>query len=232
MRFVQGRWRVRLRSILASTALGVLPACGPDESLEPAVHGDVCGELGPVRILELDGDRTPFSVAEFANVEDRRVLRASYPEETQDGDLPAVGRNELWSVGQCGESPLRLGDDAPFGGIEAWPDVLLTCRPSTGEIRTLDPWGERAPNVVFDLPDCSALRTHWGLIVVEPIDDDTGVLVLWSHPEDPWTETATSTVLLDSIRIRATCIRHHARRRSRASLADRRQCGDRGQQRP
>lgn len=193
--------RLRFASTFGSLALA---ACAPDE-VTPAELDEVCGQPSPFRLLELDAGETVSHVGQVAFVDGRRVLQIGYLDEENAEASPATTKNEIWSVGECGENPIRLTADAEItGGYAVWPDVVLGCRADTGEIVTIDPHGERPPNVVFQLPDCRGEPTPWGVIGIQPHDEDTGALVLLPYPEDPWTQTASPRVLLDPIRIRAT----------------------------
>lgn len=192
--------RTALRSAACVLAIA---GCAPDESI-PAELDDVCGAPSPFRVLELDPDRTLSFVGQSAFVEQRRVLQIGYLDERQDDSYPATESSEIWSIGECGETPIRLETDATLGfGYEAWPDVLLGCRWDSGEVVTIDPLGERPSNVVFRLEDCRGERTPWGVVAIQRHDDDTGALVLLPYPEDPWTQTASPQVLIDPIRIHA-----------------------------
>ncbi|MBC8069931.1 MAG: hypothetical protein IAG13_16455 [Deltaproteobacteria bacterium] len=179
------------------TALG----CGPDDAREVAERDEVCGEPGPVRILELGDERGIWSIG-ARWIGERRLLNVTY---TDDDGFLGPAQSEQWSVGPCGESPRLIADDTtPWRVLDVWPDTLLGCRYETGEIVTIDLDGAREPHVVFDVDDCNALdETPWGLVDVEPRDEDVGALVLLRYPEDPWTGVAERTVLIDEIRIRA-----------------------------
>jgi hypothetical protein len=192
------------RSFAATAPLVVLVACAPDE-ITPADLGEVCGEPSPFRLLELDTDRALSFVGEIAHVEDRRVLQVQYQGDEIVANYPASERTEIWSVGECGESPLRIDENVRgTSTLAVWPDVLLGCRESTGEILTLDPNGVLPINVVFELEeDCRYEATPWGLVTVAPHDEDTGALMLHPYPDDPWTQTSEPHVLVDPIRIRA-----------------------------
>src|SRR5688572_26717538 len=113
MRIVQDRSSPVLCSILASAALGGLWSCGSDDALEPAELDEICGEPGPVRILELDADRPLVSVLQFAALEGRRILEVSYLDEINSDTIPLGEQLEIWSVGECGETPRRISEDDP-----------------------------------------------------------------------------------------------------------------------
>lgn len=189
---------------MATAAVVVLVGgCAPDE-IPPADLGDICGEPSPFRLLELEPDRLLAHVGQIAHVQERHVLQVSYQGEETNDDYALVEATEVWSVGECGESPFRIHDDARAAQTyDVWPDLLLGCRESTDEIVTLDPLGQRAPNVVFRIDECRGEETPWGLVAIAPDDEDTGALVLHPYPDDPWTQTSEPRILVDPIRIRA-----------------------------
>jgi hypothetical protein len=178
-----------------------LAACGPDDAREPAEKDEVCGEPGPVRILELDDDPPIWSIGSRW-VGERRLIDVTYEDDTGFLDL---AESEQWSVGPCGESPRLLAEDVTtWQVLQAWPETMLGCRWDSGEIVTIDLEGDRPPHVVFDVNACNGVfETPWGLVDIQPVDEDIGALVLLRYPEDPWTEVAERSVLLDEIRIRA-----------------------------
>jgi len=197
--------RSRRSSSLTCAALSVLlPAgCGP-EVLEHAELDELCGQPAPVRLLELPDEPLTYS-SQVSHVDGRRILRVSFAGDTEERFGPPVGRMELWSVGECGESPRLMADEFDSMELypEVWPDMSFGCNHDVGDVTTLDPEGTRPPNVVFRLSDCRGLETPHGIVTVEPHDEDLGALVLQPWPDDPWTQTAVPQVLLDPVRIRA-----------------------------
>lgn len=176
--------------------------CAPDEVV-PAQLDEVCESPSPFRLLELDPAR-PLAISfQVQQVGDRRLLWLGYLDESEtDGDWPPYRDTELWSVGTCGETPVRLDAQATlYPTLEVWPELLLACRDGR-EIVALDPLGERASHVVFRTDACRATETPWGLVATQHHDDDFGALVLFPYPDDPWTQTSEPRVLLDRIRVR------------------------------
>jgi hypothetical protein len=191
------------RNRIAAPWVGLICACGPD--LVPHAELDeVCGQESPVQILELSAEEPLLGLGWNERLDGRRILAVNYLDESASTDGPRVARHELWSVGMCGESPLLLGTDLRvFRYAEVWPDTLLVCRETAGEVVTIDPHGERQENVVLRTPECRGTVTPHGLVVVQAHDADTGALVLLPWVDDPWTETAVPRVLLEPIRTRA-----------------------------
>lgn len=185
---------------LCTACLLALAACAPDEII-PAELDEVCDAPSPFRLLELDPDRTISFAGQIAQVEDRRVLFVRYLDEEEHESFPQWDRSEIWSVGECGEDPKLLATDVDTRwSFEVWPDLLLGCRSDAGEIVTIDPLGVRPSNVVFRAPGCGVDETPWGLVAFVPNDEQTSSVVLLRYPDDPWTQTATSTILIDAVR--------------------------------
>jgi hypothetical protein len=180
--------------------LGMM-ACAPDDKPRAELD-DVCGEPSPFRLLELDDDRT-VAFAGQLQVEQRRLIEVAYLDEDNHEDYPARSGQELWSVGECGETPTLLANDAhSWALLDVWPDIPLACRDESGEIIALDPTGHHPPNVVFRDTGCGGDITPWGLITSTPNDDAiTASMLLLAYPDDPWTQTATATVLFDDLRV-------------------------------
>jgi hypothetical protein len=201
----------RKMELRSSILLAVLVGGCADETivLEPAEFGELCGEVGPVRILALDPDRPLASVGSWGTIDERRILRVGYlGEEPLPEAFPPIGEQELWSVGLCGEEPLLLaaGDIRLVQGrkahyLDAWPEVLLVCDEATGQISALDPSGARPPNPVFETIDCSGRAIDDGVLTLVPHDEESAALVLQRWPEDPWTMKAEPVVVHDSVRL-------------------------------
>ena len=183
--------------------LVLLCGCGPDVH-PPADLVEFCGAAEPVRILELPEDEPLASVVEATRVGSRRLVSVNYTEETDDVDVyPFTDRQELWSLGECGESPILLSDRRGWlVTYPTWPDLHLFCDDETGEVRALDPEAPLPSNVVFRDQDCSSAITSHGLVTVDPHDEDTTAVVLYPWVDDPFTEAAAPEVLLDPVRMR------------------------------
>jgi hypothetical protein len=194
---------ILLAALLAS-------ACA-DETivLEPAEFGELCGEVGPVQILALDPDRPLASVANWGTIDERRILRVDYLGEGESPieGVPALGEEEVWSVGPCGEEPLLLAAGSAHAILEnnhpeAWSELLLVCDGATGQISAVDPTGVRPSNVVFETGNCAWERyIDDGVLTLVPHDEESAALVLLRWPEDPWTMTAEPVVVHDSFRM-------------------------------
>lgn len=198
-------------------------ACGPDARVAAELD-EVCGAPSPVRILELD-DATPLaSVRVAGEVGDRRLFHIrTLDTAAADFGAGAVSRSsELWSVGTCGASPVRLAA-AKFlrpMQLEHLPDHAFTCDPERGELGVVDPEGRRATRVVFRAEGCEFHATPWGLVTIVPHDDDTGALVLQPYPADPWTDEPAAITLLDPVAVRPVPAQQFSRLDQVLAVAD------------
>ena len=191
------------RGGLTAVAVATL-ACGPD--VRPAAdHDRVCGQEGPVQILALDGDRPVRSAQQAARTDDRRVIRVQFGDPAAELDEVVDDDTEVWSVGSCGESPIRLGE-GHLGFVafpETWPDQLLACDRDSGDVQALDAEGVRAPNLLFRLQDCRGFQTPHGIVTLAPTASGEGDLVLYPWPEDVWAQPPAPRVLVQSVRLHA-----------------------------
>jgi hypothetical protein len=186
-------------------ALGAVSACGPEPAAE-VEHEEVCGQPGPLRVLELaEGEQ--LANGQALQVGDRVLYNVARVEAQAPGSqYPSYGESTVWSTGRCGESPVAIGSgfDRIFT-VDVWPDVALACDRETGEVAVLDPLGVHEPHVVFRgakmTPDCGLRWTDYGLLSVEPHDEDFAALLLHRFPSDPWGEAVTPQTLLDPVRI-------------------------------
>ena len=192
-------------SCIGAIVLGM--GCGPDPVAQEEL-GEVCGEDGPFRVLEIDPDQRLGSSRPL-RVGDRRVFTVDRVSPDSGGIYPDVLESQVWSTGLCGEAPVKLADDLDqVFTIERWPDVLLGCSSETGEIFEVDPLGARAPHLVFAGDagewDCALRWTEQGLLSVVEHDEDFGALMLSPYPDDPRTQTSEPGPLLDPVRITST----------------------------
>lgn len=184
-------------------------ACGAEPA--QAELAEICGEFGPVRVLELaPGERLarrPLKVGERVVY---AVARGSAREasEPTPGTLPTA---TVWSSGPCGEAPRRLSDevDSVFT-IAQWPSALLACDAAAGEVLALDPEGVAPPHAVFTgLTSCNLAWTPAGLVSLaedpDADEEDAGLasLVLHRYPRDPYSGVAEAVPLLDAVRTRS-----------------------------
>ncbi|MBA3548242.1 MAG: hypothetical protein H0T76_17305 [Nannocystis sp.] len=199
-----------LRGAIAGVFAVVALGCGGEPSY--VEFAEVCGEAGPVRVLELSPgerlDRRPWKFGERVVYEIRRawVDAAGKPQWWND-----FMEGTVWTTGPCGEDPRELtsAGQSVFT-IERWPDVLLACDPSAGEVSVLDPEGVRPPHVVFaGLRGCGMWPpTEQGLMSFAPLaegEEETGQasLLLHRYPEDPYGDIAEVVPLLDAVRTRS-----------------------------
>lgn len=180
----------------------LLAGCG-DEPLPPTELGEVCGEAGPVRVLELEPGRllTESPVAHDGRV----VLRTgTYPGEP--GPVGPAWPEDIavWSTGPCGESPVKL--DAAVRDVvraERWPELLLGYRVESRELVTLDVTGEGEGHVVFAgvAPSFPWIWNDHGLVTFEARGTDTGAALIHRFPDDPLAGTVTASELFAPVKI-------------------------------
>lgn len=172
-----------------------LGGCASEDKLEPAAFGEVCGAQGPVRVIAMQPDEELRSLS----VLDGRLYYAIAP-RTDDPDAPRT--DTLWTSGLCGEDPRPIAEGVRFVfAVDLWPDVLLGCREGDREIVSLDPAGERPPNLVFTT-SCTAFSygrdpPPHGIVSREGEDEEPATLLLHPYPDDPRTERSEPIVLLD-----------------------------------
>lgn len=198
---------MRRKTLGALVAFAVLGCEGAPEYVE---YAEVCGQAGPVRLLELEsGERLngkPFMIGE-------RVVFAvgrGAPDETRQPSPSTIGKT-LWTTGPCGEAPVQVAGDVETAlTISVWPGVLLACDAAAGEVLAIDPTGATPANAVFTgLSSCDLSWTPLGLVsVADPAADGeegeavpgVGTLMLHPYPADPLREVAEATPLLSGVR--------------------------------
>src|SRR6187455_244051 len=119
---------MRSPSIMGVGVLAVLSGCGPDHVVEAELD-EICGEVGPVRLLELDddelfagrveriADRLYFVVGDAVTQSD-----APFDENSSGEDTPMPTSPRVVSTGPCGEEPRAIADRVDFAyEDERWP---------------------------------------------------------------------------------------------------------------
>jgi len=170
-----------------------LVSCG-SEQLQPAEFGEVCGVVGPVRLVALEPDQVVLGgLYRF----EERVFYSTARAQTE-ADVVTYSDTVLWSSGPCGESPRRVADDViNLFTDDRWPGVLLGCRTDLRDIVSIDPSGEEPPHVVYADVDCFSRNTPQGLVSIDAEGDGPAALTLHPHPGDARSETSEPIGLLD-----------------------------------
>lgn len=200
-----------LASLAGLAGLAGLAACGDDELPDPVAFREVCGQRGPVRLLELPPGRQLTSNPVPLLVDDRR-----YFVTTEVVDLPSIGltetNGEVWSTGPCGESPRKLATDPRWVSTRnnRWPGTVLACGKDSDAVVRLDPEG--GPPTPF-LPGvrCDDYWSEHGVIAIVGDEDDDpntpetnapfGALVLHPYPSDPLAPPSFPILLHPQIRL-------------------------------
>ncbi|MBA3550577.1 MAG: hypothetical protein H0T76_29225 [Nannocystis sp.] len=167
-----------------------LTACAePDEHLAPL--GELCGAVGPVRVLELGPEQAviyrPRRIGErlFYDIGRPAPGTASHP-------FVAVTDEQLWTTGLCGEAPMRL--DAQYRtifAIDRWPGLALATD-HADNIVSLSATGPLAPHIVF--AGIGGGPIWWSARGAISMDGERN-LHLHRYPDDPRSETAVSVLL-------------------------------------
>jgi hypothetical protein len=181
----------------------LLAACSvAEESLPPAELGEVCGEAGPVRVLELQpGERLAETPRASAGRVVYRVGR--YGAATASGRAPTPVDVALWSTGPCGESPKEIEPVVQdLLVLNTWPDVLLGHRRQAGELVALDASGATDGNAVFTgLGPSLLFATGHGVVTFEARDEQTGAALFHRYPADPRVDSASGEVIVEGVKI-------------------------------
>ncbi len=185
------------------SALLLLPVCGPDTA-EPSEFAELCGTLGPHRLLALEpGERLdPFFGA--TRVDDRLYFIAGVGEEQFLGQIRPVTRT-VSSTGLCGEDRRVIADDIRLVfKREKLPGLLLGCRGELeGDLVVLDPAGVTAPRLLISDGCSGATWTDQGIARVDE-DADNGVRILfYPYPVDPDAAPIEPVVLAERIQDRS-----------------------------
>ena len=139
---------MRSTSIAILGVLAALCGCGPDDVVEAELD-ELCGEVGPFRVLELQddelfggrveriADRLYFVVGDAVTQSD-----APFDENPFGGDTPMPASPRVVSTGPCGEEPRAIADrvDAAYED-ERWPGAVFGRDDETGDVMLLDPLG-------------------------------------------------------------------------------------------
>jgi hypothetical protein len=200
---------VRPLARLALALTGTL-ACADEPTLEPVPLGEVCGQQGPVRLLELPPGRQLVSYTQPFRLGDRRYFRTSQGTVDDIGN-PGDDDLEIWSTGLCGESPYRLATDLRFVATtnnqwpqrlqSYWQDILVGCRSEDARLVILDPEsGAAAP--LMPATTCHDALTEHGTVVLTANEGEP-FAALWLHPypEDPRDEPPPPRLLHPELRL-------------------------------
>jgi len=170
-----------------------LVSCG-SEPIEPAEFGEVCGVVGPFRMVALEPDQVVRG--SLYRFEDRVFYTTARAQI--EADEVTYSDTVLWSSGPCGEAPRRIADDViNLFTDDRWPGVLLGCRTELRDIVSIDPSGEHPPHVVYADVDCFSRDTPEGLVSIDADGDGPAALTLHPHPADARSETSEPIGLLD-----------------------------------
>lgn len=186
---------------MALTAAVLGCACGPD-LIPDAELREVCGQEGRVQVLEAQDDRWLASVRTVeVGSETRLIVETADARPLFGGDPdPDLVDRELWSVGECGESPELIAQGLRSNSSGPQPaDYVIACSQDLSELYAVDPAGVHAPVLLFpEVRGCSQDWTDHGKVQVHESAPGQGSLTLWRLPEDPWESEPTIVDLIES----------------------------------
>ncbi|MBK9757535.1 MAG: hypothetical protein IPO88_29335 [Nannocystis sp.] len=192
---------------LAGLLAGLL-ACGGDAQPESVAFAELCGQAGPVRLLELAPGRQLHSFSVPFRVDDRHYFQTSRGVIDPGGGALAT-EFEAWSCGPCGESPRLHASDLTWISTqkERWPGVVVGCGATSDALVLLDPAGGPATPFMPGVR-CDDDWSEHGVVAVDGDEDDSadqqaafGALVLYPYPEDPRAAAPPPIVLHPQIRL-------------------------------
>ncbi|EDM77743.1 hypothetical protein PPSIR1_38801 [Plesiocystis pacifica SIR-1] len=163
-----------------------------------------CGEAGPHLVLPLDSSSAAASSA--GQYGDRTLVAVWDLDPEQTGsEPPSRGARHVWSVGPCGEDPVRLEieDGDTYWRSDIYPGQMMRCAPETGVTELFDPSGQHPPSPLFTTETCASVRAEraLGVFNLRPVDDEFGVLELLPWPEDPAAGPAEPIEVIDQVRL-------------------------------
>ncbi|MDC0667032.1 hypothetical protein [Nannocystis radixulma] len=192
-----------------------LAGCGPEPAVpgEGSEHGEgseyaeVCGTLGPHRMLEFAPGEWLHSRFGGERIGDRLYFITG----TGEAQYPELGPPDatVYSTGLCGEDRRHLADDIRWVFTrDNFPGVLLGCRGTIdGPLFVLDPAGMAAPRL---LAPAGCRVDEWathGFVQVEEYAEDIGRVLFYSYPTDLGAGSISPVVLAEAIQVR-----HHVLR--------------------
>lgn len=217
-----GPERVVYRSMMVRTTIGpwvagaallaaVVAGCGDEPTY--VEFAEVCGEAGPVRVLELSpGERLAAPPWKFGERVVYTIERRADDEAGKPVPSSSASRT-VWTAGLCGEAPRRIaeGVEFVFTSEPMGAGMLLACDGEAGELLVLDAEGVAAPHVLFTgLKDCLFGWTPHGMVSVASVEEGDelpalGTLRLHRLPGDPLfsNDTVGATPLLENMRLRS-----------------------------
>ncbi|MCA9689952.1 MAG: hypothetical protein KC636_10110, partial [Myxococcales bacterium] len=148
---------------------------------------EVCGQSGPVRLLELGADELPLtSLGAIRKIDDRLYFTVGPRARVDTGQsLPWYGRpatSTVYSTGLCGEDPVEIARDVGWLFTdERMPGLVLGCRsttadlnaPSSYELVALDPEGVSAPRLLIPAAGCFGVGwTDHGVVATESLGEE------------------------------------------------------------
>lgn len=183
--------------------------CGPEPAVpgegaedgEGSEYAEVCGTLGPHRLLEFaPGERLRNDFGDQRVGDRLYFIITTGPLQYPEPSGPAT----VFSTGLCGEDRRHIADG--IGHVfdrEQFPGVLLGCRDALdGPLFVLDPAGTAAPRL---LAAAGCRYDEWsahGWVQVEEHAEGIGRVLFYPYPTDVGAGPSSPVVLAEAIQAR------------------------------
>lgn len=179
----------------------VAAACGPTDVPDAELR-ELCGEVGPVRVLEFPDDASPFAIARVEQVSDDVLLWQLSSTDSDSLSYPWPSRAwGVWLTGICGESPRQI-PGVISARLDPYLPGLVMTNPQTipgtqiYDYVVIDPKEPEAQHVLFTGVGLPLGKSRHGLFSVDEIDDRVGTLSFRAFPEDPFSGPIAPTPLV------------------------------------
>ncbi|MBK8261095.1 MAG: hypothetical protein IPK80_07115 [Nannocystis sp.] len=164
--------------------------CGDDDPALEVNTGEICGEVGPFKLLALDEDERLLANGALRRIGDAYYITAGREPRTpapEYGDnWPTHEHTTTYRVGLCGEDRGIVAHDltASLFTTERWPDAPLACQGE--DLVSIDVTGDAAPTVILPRGCSPGRRTvDEGLVLREEVGEETYRLLYHRYDDGP-----------------------------------------------
>ncbi|MEZ4447880.1 MAG: hypothetical protein R3B09_00285 [Nannocystaceae bacterium] len=195
-------------ALLAAVVACLAAGCGDDPALEVNT-GELCGDVGPFKLLALNEDERLLANGALNRLGDAYYITVGHePREPapEYGDIwPRYEHTTTYRVGLCGEDRRIVAHDltASLFSIERWPDAPLACRGE--DLVAVDITGDAEPTVILPR-GCSTWRrsVDEGLILREGAGEDAHRLLYHRYDDGPEPGFSAAIEVFSAVRHSAT----------------------------
>lgn len=185
------------RAHLRVELLVLASACGPSATEEAELR-ELCGHVGPVRVLEFPEDARPYAYAQLLRLDDDRLLWQLGSAAPDAEGYPWPSRFwGAWITGRCGESPVELPSVASAHLDPHVPGVLLAPMGTAEQydLAVIDPDAPAEQRTLFTGIGVALGSAKSGLVSVDEKDVEVGSVSFRAYPEDPFSGVVAPTTL-------------------------------------